>query len=399
MFGALAGLSATAALFVFLLCQQRREKRSVVMFNSQIRRILVYRIGQLGDIIVALPAMWAVRRCFPGAYMALLCDRHTKPGYVLAQEVLPPEGLFDEYLTYKANVKGTNPLSLITVLPSLRQRQFDMLVYLAPRLRSRWKVWRDLLFFRLAGIRQFIGHKGFKPLPPRPSSGSLPKVEHEADHLLDRLARSGLPVSASDYGCMDLKLTQTELTEAEAWLKLRLGRWHKGLLIGFGPGSKWPSKVWPLERYAALGQRLIDEFDVFPIVFGGPEDRGLGEQLLAHWGRGANAAGELKVRQAAALLSFCQLYVGNDTGTMHLAAAVGVTCVVAFSAQDWPGRWYPYGDQHFVLRRSVPCEGCMLSVCKERGKVCLMEISVEDMWRACQNALLDKIHQPFRTQY
>jgi ADP-heptose:LPS heptosyltransferase len=389
------------------------------------RRILVYRIGQLGDTIIALPAMWAVRRCFPNAYMALLSDRHSRSGYVLAQQVLPSEGLFDEYLSYEAGIHGTDPRNMLAVLPALRRRRFDTLVYLAPRLRTRWQVWRDLFFFRLAGIRQFIGHKGFKPLPPRTPGERLPQLEHEADHLLDRLAKSGIPVSARDRRCMDLRLTQRELLDAEAWLEARIrvcqktplrgpsraARPHprrvlkqcsdilisdtfRGPVVGFGPGSKWPSKVWPLERYAALGQRLVAELDAFPIVFGGPEDRELGERLLAQWGRGANAAGELNVRQAAAVLRLCQLYVGNDTGTMHLAAAVGTTCVVAFAAQDWPGRWYPYGDQHVVLRRPVPCEGCMLSVCTEHGMACMMEISVEDMWRACQQVLARETRQP-----
>src|SRR5262249_21962501 len=127
--------------------------------------------------------------------------------------------------------------------------------------------------------------------------------------------------------------------------------------IAFGPGSKMPAKRWPLDRFAAVGKRLIHEFDVWPVVFGGAEDQPDAERLLAEWGRGYNAAGGLSVRGAALALKRCLLYVGNDTGTMHLAAAVGTPCVAVFSARDWPGRWYPYGSGHRVFRSRIECEG------------------------------------------
>jgi len=356
------------------------------MRSSPASRILVYRIGQLGDTIIALPAMWAVRRHFPGAYLALLSDRHHEDEYVLAPSVLPKEGLFDEYIAYDASINGANPVKMLKVLPRLRQGRFDTLIYLAPRTRTRWQVWRDLVFFRIAGITQFIGHVGFKPLPRSAPGSPLPYIEHEADHLLKRLACSGIFVPSPGQGCMDLKLTKIEVEEARKWIKSHVDADHQKRLIAFGPGSKWPSKVWPEDRYRSLGRSVIDEFGLFPIVFGGSEDRELGNRLIAHWNIGINAAGKLTVRQSAAVLSFCELFVGNDTGTMHLAAAVKISCVVAFSAQDWPGRWYPYGQGHIVLRSAVPCEGCQLRVCN-RNLRCLKEIRVEDMLQACRRFL------------
>jgi len=74
---------------------------------------------------------------------------------------------------------------------------------------------------------------------------------------------------------------------------------------------------------------------------------------------------------------------------MHLAAVGGTKCVVLMSALDWPGHWNPYGDGHLVLRRSVPCEGCLLQVCDQEGLRCLKEISVEDVIDACSELLAD----------
>jgi ADP-heptose:LPS heptosyltransferase len=332
------------------------------------KRVLVYRIGQIGDTVIALPALRAVRAHFSGAHIALLTDTHTR-GQVPARSVLPEAGLFDEWLSYPAATTGSSAKAILSVLPTLWKRRFDTLVYLAPRLRTHNQITRDLLFFRLAGIRHFIGHQGFQSLPSVNPGDPLPRMEHEADHLLNRLAASGVPVPRPGEGSLDLALTQDEQLAADRWLDSHPARGNERR-VAICPGSKWASKVWPEPYYAELGRRLIAELDVDPVVFGGPEDAAVAERLIGGWGRGSCAAGALSVRQSAAALRRCDLYVGNDTGAMHLAAAVGTPCVAVFSAQDWPGRWYPYGPGHTILRRSVSCEGCLLSVCTEQGLRC-----------------------------
>ena len=351
------------------------------------RRILLYRIGHLGDTIISLPAMWAIREHFPQAHMALLSNAYDGRHGVLAESVLPTAGLFDQWLTYPTSDEQTPAREFFKLLLRLRRGHFDTLVYLAPRQRTPRQVRRDLLFFRAAGIRHFIGHEGFIPYPPRVDKEPLPFLEHETDHLLGRLERSGIPVPPLGQRRIDLKLTPDEIERARSWLAASCGEAHRQRRpVGLCPGSKWRSKIWPEERFAELGQRLMKEFGLFPVLFGGTEDRERGERLIAYFGSGANAAGSLTVREAAAALSYCQLYVGNDTGTMHMAAAVGTPCVVTFSAQDWPGRWYPYGSGHTILRHAVPSEGCMLSVC-DRDLQCLKLIDVDEVLRACRSVL------------
>ena len=116
----------------------------------------------------------------------------------------------------------------LKILSSLRQGRFDTLVYLAPRRRTRWQVWRDLALFRLAGITQFIGHRGFAPFPPRLPGRPLPFLEDEADHLLSRLALSGIPVPRPEERRIDLRLSGEELAAARAWLE-----------------ANWPPTAWP----------------------------------------------------------------------------------------------------------------------------------------------------------
>ena len=294
-------------------------------------------------------------------------------------DVLPRVGLVDGSISYYTSADGYQLLGMVKLCERIRQEQYDTLVYLAPARRTRWQVWRDLAFFRLAGINVFIGHKGFVSRPRKRSGIPLPVVEHEADHLLARIALQGIAVPEGGKGSMDLLIQESELSDAKDWLLRQTnGRPHR-LFVGIGPSSKMPSKVWPRERFGSLGSALIDEFDIFPIVFGGMEDSEIGDWLIAQWCRGANAAGRLNIRQSAALLSKCDLYVGNDTGTMHLAAAVGTRCVALFSARDLPGAWHPYGEGHYIIRKSVPCEGCRLVECEKEGLKCLMMISVEEV--------------------
>lgn len=359
--------------------EQLRQKKHL--------RILIYRFGQLGDTIVALPALWAIRRAFPQASLTYLTSDHPGRGFVLPQEILPREGLVDDWLAYRREGPGKFR-GLIQLWRTLRARPFDLLVYLVPRMRPRLSVWRDLAFFRSAGIRHVVGSKGIRSLPPRVPGQPLPLVPREAEHLLQRLELSHIPIPAEERREMDLVLTSEEKQAAEAWLRANVqGFSSTSALVAIGPGGKRPVTIWPVERFAELGGRLISELSLFPIVFGGPGDVPVAKQFLKQWGKGAIAAGALGVRPAAAALAHCRLYVGNDTGTMHLAAAVHTPCVGIFSARNWPGEWNPYGPGHIALRRSVPCEGCKLEVCIKEGMRCIKDISVEDVLQACRTVL------------
>ena len=273
--------------------------------------------------------------------------------------MLPREGLIDEFIAYPTNLgKAALVAATIKLAAQLRRKKFDAVVYLMPRARSLAQIARDERFFRLAGIEKIYGAQHLKetrlaetiPIP-------TPTVESEAVHLLECLTADGLTdVSQSKT---DLLLSDDETNAARKWFQSVTGRLPDDLkLIGIAPGSKWESKIWPEERFAEIVQRLIAELGVFPVIFGGDEDREKGDRLIAGWKQGANAAGQLSVRESAAMLQDCRLYVGNDTGTMHLAAAVGTPCVAVFAAIDWVGKWTPFGDNNRVFRKSVECEGC-----------------------------------------
>jgi ADP-heptose:LPS heptosyltransferase len=355
------------------------------------RRILLYRIGQLGDTIVALPAMWAVRRAWPNAHLALLFDRHRKAGYVAAFDLLQGCGIFDEFIGYPFEAKlGRKATEAVRLLAIIRARRFDTLAYLAPSGRSAERVRRDRTFFRAAGIKKFIGMTGFPRLEPKRENVPLAAAKPESRHLLDRLAASGFPPSALAES-FDLNLGPREARLFESWLALQEPDGERPWLA-VGPGSKMPAKKWPAERFEQVVRQLIVEFDVWPVVFGGAEDREVGTKLLESWGRGYNGAGALDIRTAGHALKRCAAYLGNDTGTMHLAAAVGVPCVAIFSSRDRPGIWYPSGSNNVIFRSEIDCEGCGLVRCVVRDNECLKRVDAERVAAAAQRILSERLH-------
>jgi heptosyltransferase-3 len=353
----------------------------------QTNQILVFRIGQIGDTVAALPSLWVLRRRFPNARLVVLGEIPAKKTHLPPETVLPAGGLVDGFEKYPGGASVRNFFAARRQIRQLRRQGFDTLVYLTPSGRMKKQRVRDRLFFRLCGIKQLLAFRGFaENLHPKLPDGVLTPLPKEADALLERLKLDGLPVPAAGQGCMDLQITEAERERVSIWWR------HNGSpkaphgWVAICTGGKASSQLWPWERYAEVGRRLVEKHGLFPVIIGGKEDRAMGEKLLSGWGMGLCAAGELSVRESAALMESARFYLGNDTGVMHLAAAVGLPCVAIFSARNWPGIWEPYGNQHKILRFDVPCSGCHLAVCNQKLE-CLKGISVEQVYQACVEVL------------
>ncbi|HLK11190.1 MAG TPA: glycosyltransferase family 9 protein [Candidatus Binatia bacterium] len=352
--------------------------------------MLIYHIGALGDTLMAAPSFWALRSLWPHAHFTLLTKRQRFENVIPGHSLFEGTGMFGDVLFYPGSPDGSHTpaerLGQLALLVQLRRRAFDALIYLAPSARSPRQVTRDERFFRLGGIRRRIGFARF-PLPPSRRQLPLPRVPSEAQLLLDRLRAAGLPMPELSNARFDLALTSADCAASRKWIDAQEPDDGGRQWLAIGPGSKMPAKRWPLDRFAQVAERLIDEFDVWPVTFGGAEDREDCNALLRSVGRGYNAAGAMAPRVAAATLRRCALYVGNDTGTMHLAASEGVPCVAVFSARDFPGKWEPVGAAHRILRRRPICEGCMLERCQVEQMRCLNDIDVEAVIEASRALL------------
>ena len=351
-------------------------------------RILVFRAGHLGDNLVALPAFWALRQAFPDSHLTYLsnADDANNPHYVTARGIFPETELFDSWLSYPSPEGLTGVWQLFKLALKLRSLRFDAVVYMTTRTRTPRQVKRDKQFFRIAGIGKVFGADYMRLHSLSEAiKGPMQEVQTEGDFLVQLLRDEGL-IDGDTIFTPELRLTQAEIEAAAKWFETAGVDPAERTLVAVAPGSKWESKIWSEDRFAHVVQRLIEDHGVFPIIFGGPEDRDKGDRLIAQWKTGGNAAGVLNVRQAAAALERCALYLGNDTGTMHLAASVAVPCIAIFSALDLIGRWYPFGSDNEIFRRSVECEGCYSPTCFNNHK-CLDLITADEVYRACVRVL------------
>ncbi len=358
---------------------------------EKIKTVLVYLFGSLGDSIVAIPALRAVRRNFPHAEVVML--QNIGPGEVaLASEVIP-EGLVDRYLSYKSSLGRWRKLTeFLKLSRELRRERFDAAAYLIMSERPEKSVRRDRLFFRLSGISELYGFHAIPKIDlyPFEPGGRPARSDHEAVFKLKRLERDGLGnATDSDLRAPLIVPGPSELNEVDKWLEAR--RQTPELpLISIGPGCKQEVNVWPLENFAQLGKRLAAEFPCELIVVGGKAEFEMGEELVAAWSGGINAAGAFSVRQSAALLSRCSLHVGLDTGTTHLAAAVDTRCFAIFGERNNPGLWFPLGQGHTVVHHPVPCAPCRSLTCGVPGHPCMTGITFESVWRQLSEFIKDE---------
>lgn len=344
-------------------------------------RALVYRPGSLGDTLVALPAVAAIRRRYPAHRLTLLTEsQSTGSGRVSPWTILGPTGWFDNVHFYDVRPKSVRDrLRNVSLALRLRGVGFDEVFSLAPP-RSATQLRVDASIFRgVVGAGRY--HAARHPLSPdAPRGADLEPVDHEGLRLL----RIVDPL-ASNVPLVDFRLAVPANEQAGTdQLLQNLGVRPGQVLVGVGPGSGRRATTWPEERFAAVGQQLLQQFrNVVLLAIGGSRDRSLCDQLCAAWGpRSHNLAGQLTVFGAASVLARCATFIGNDSGPMHLAAMAGIPCVAIFSARNAPGQWEPLGEHHIVLRERPECAGCMLDDCVMESKKCLTRIQAEPVIRA-----------------
>jgi ADP-heptose:LPS heptosyltransferase len=303
-------------------------------------RILIYRLGSLGDTVVALPCFRLIRSHHPDAEITALTNIPVSGKAAPLEAILENTGLVDRFIPYPVGLR--DPKKLAELRRRIAAEKFDLAISLTAARGFVASV-RDYLFFRACGIPKIIGipfrHRDLHCVA---RDGVY---ENEAMRLLRRI---GWKTGAEPADGRNLALTPAERAEAEGLLE------NAGIQPPFivaSVGTKSPLKDWGVENWRRLLTELSRDFsDHGLVLLGSPDERPRSDALAQTWaGPRANLCGATSPRVSAAILAETRLFVGHDSGPMHLAAAVGAPVVAIFSAQSRPGQWFPSGSNATVL--------------------------------------------------
>ena len=347
--------------------------------NASVKKVLIYRLGSLGDTVVALPCFHLIERTFPQAERVLLSNFPVHAKAPASAAVLGSSGLVHGYMRYTVGTR--NPLELLGLAWQIRRFRPDVLGYLMP-VRPLKSIRRDRLFFRLAGVRRILGLPNAEGLNHR-FDAATGLYEAEAFRLARQLHEVG-DARVEDLDNWTLNLTDAERQTAASVL----GDLRQHPLIVCGPGTKMQAKDWGQENWRALLVRLQARYPGHGLaLIGAREDGEAAEFAASQWaGPMANLCGRLSPRETAAVIERARVFLGPDSGPMHLAASVRVPCVIAFSARGLPGTWYPAGQNQIVYHQTG-CYGCQLETCTVEARRCLTSITVDEMAAAVGRAL------------
>ena len=334
-----------------------------------IRRVIVRMANWIGDAVMTLPALASIREGLPNRHIAVL----TKPWVA---DLFSGHPLIDEVILYESPGIHEGVRGKWRLARELKQKQFDLAILFQNAFEAA------LIAF-LAGVPRRAGYntdaRGILLTQAVPVNGKV-KKGHQVDYyraLTAGLGFESLPVAPS------LALTKSRLEESQRILKSR-GLNGEEPLIGLAPGATYgPAKQWFPERFSALADRFSRNWGARTLVFGSSGDRDTAS-LLRKSARTevSDFTGQTTLSQAIGLIARCRLFVSNDSGLMHLAAALGVPVVAIFGSTD-PVRTGPLGRNCRVVRRPVPCAPCLKTHCPE-GLECLEKITVDEVYEAAR---------------
>lgn len=333
---------------------------------SNVSRILAIRYGRLGDLVLLIPALRALRRQFPAAHLSALADQR----YAAVPEMCSAVDrvIASDRIGMRDSPWWSGALSALRSAQELRKARYDLVIDFHGFRETNLLAWYSGAPWRI-GLRR--NEPAYLPfcfnLDPVPEDQDL----HVADRFDSLVEALGV-----NRGARDIRLEVPAESRARAERLLR----EKGMeryprLIGMNLGASAADKMWPAPRFAALADKLTDRFDLGIVLLCGPGEEALLRQAASSLKTARCAlAGQLGLKDLAAVISRCHLLVSNDSGPMHFGPALGVPTLGLFSLSD-PLHYRPLGDRSRVIRK-VPVE----------------DIEVEDVFQEVLEMLDASVH-------
>jgi lipopolysaccharide heptosyltransferase II len=316
-------------------------------------KILVRATNWVGDAIMTLPALRAVRNKFPDSHIAIVARPYVADLY-------RDQGICDELIAYdpKAEHRGWHGRELLA--RQLRMKKFDVALLLQNAFDAAWLAWR-------AGVPERIGYArdGRSLLLTKaikvPKQGQIPR--HEKFYYLELLRRAGWIDTLSNDAHITLHVPDPARHRAMQML-LESGARPNALRVAVGAGASYGSaKCWPADRFAKALNDFLSHTDAKVILFGTaaetPVSSAIASELLC---APIDLTGKTSIAELPALLSQCHLFLGNDSGVMHVAAAVGLPVVAVFGPTD-PTGTSPVTPRASIVQQKPYCSPCFLRRC------------------------------------
>jgi heptosyltransferase-2 len=306
-------------------------------------KILVVQTSFLGDVVLTTPLIAGIRRRYPKTHLAVLCAPRGK-------DILEGHPDIDEIIVYHKRRHGGRRQSIWRMARELRARRFTMAI-------SPHKSFRTALLLFLSGIPRRIGFRqssGWFLFHERVTRDSS---RHDVERNLSLLTALG--DEPGESGCAPrVEVTPSAKKRAEEVFR-SLGIGGEGPVFGINPGSVWATKRWIPEGYAELIVALKRKYGGHIVLFGGEDDREITEKIMALSGNACvSLVGRIGLRELAAAIERCIVFITNDSGPMHVAVARGVPVVAVFCATTPSLGFYPYSGNAVVVEKELGCRPC-----------------------------------------
>lgn len=355
-------------------------------------RILIMRAGAFGDILMGTPLLAALRDAYPNAHLTWIAEQ-------AESQAIDANPYLDECLLWSSSYwkkmlrRGFYPLWLVRALrlqKSLRAKRYDIFVSFQP---EEWPLLlRGVNAPLTVGVfdtfrRFYRASETSRNTRLYTSAYAHPLPDHRIDQYLLTLKALGLSPNVSRQ--MSMGYTEEDRAHTERFLSEQ-GVSMRDRLVVLTPFTTWPTKCWPAERYAALGDALVRRHGCRIVVIGSGKEREAIQALAAQMQESpVVAAGDLTFRQMAALVDRAALLVSGDTGPMHVATALQTPQVALFgpTAPQWYG---PKTGTFRSLLHPVPCGPCDQKFCTQTGDSvlrCQRLITVEEVLEAAESLL------------
>ena len=315
-------------------------------------KILIRATNWVGDAIMALPAIRAIHDR-PDAHISILARPYVA-------DIYRDQNVADDLIIYDHRGKHAGIAGRERLASELRSRNFDIAILLQNAFDAAWLAWR-------AGIPQRIGYARdarsilLTKAVPEPEPGEIPA--HEKFYYLELLRRISWIDSIPDEPFIKLHVNEASRKRAADQLAAAGVRPH-AVRIAIGAGASYGSaKCWPPSRFAELANHLQTQWDADVILFGAAGETDVSSAIASEMHRAPiDLTGKTAVVDLPALLSHCHVFIGNDSGAMHVAAAVGLPAVAIFGPTD-PFGTAPVTPCHTIVRDQPYCSPCFLRRC------------------------------------